>query len=138
MANKIKGSVDVRLGGANRILKFDFNAICELEAHFDKPAERIFDQERGVGLKEIRDTIYIGLLRFQPQVTPEMVGDWLETSAEAGEFQHVSEKLGEALNNALGGMRAEETDLGNVEPSKGGKKKGSTTKRSSSKQAASD
>ncbi len=140
MANSIRGSVDVQLGGANRILKFDFNAICQLEKHFDKPAEKIFDEERGIGLLEIRDTLYVGLLRYQTKITPEIVGDWLQEASEAGEFQHVSEKLGEALNQALGSLNLagnEGEDSKNSEAPKGGKK-GSTSQRSSPKPAASE
>lgn len=136
MANDIRGSVDVMLGGTNLILKFDFNAICQLEKHFGRPAEKIFDEERGIGLLEIRDTLYVGLLRFQSGVTPEIVGDWLEES----DFRHVSEKLGEALNQALGSLKPEEVegeDSKNSEAPKGGKK-GSTSRRSSRKPAASE
>lgn len=132
--NKMKGVVEVELGGANRFIKFDFNSICELEAYFDKPATKIFDTKRGIAMREIRGTMWIGLQRFHNGAEIDEVGDWLQEALEEGRFEDVSSRLGEALGLALRGP--DEEDPGkNPEPSKEGakQKKGSTSRNSSNK-----
>ena len=105
----MQGAVDVDLGGKNRILKFDFNAICEAEAHFGVPAHEILNQEK-MGLKTIRDLLYIGLQEFNGKeaVDAQTVGIWLETSARAGQFQYVVEKMSAALQYAIQGLEGPE------------------------------
>lgn len=124
--NKMKGIVEVHLGGASRRIKFDLNAICDLESHFDKPAHEIYSE--GVGVKIIRDTLWVGLQRYQDGVKINEVGDWIEEAVEEGRFAEVAEKIGEALSFALSGMSTTEAESAagkNPEPPKeGAKKKG--------------
>lgn len=127
--NKMKGVVEIELGDANRLLKFDMNAIAELEAFFDRPSHKIFDQKRGVGIREIRGTLWVGLQRFHPGVKIEEVGDWLDEVMEEKRFNEVSEAVGTALMNALGALSEDESK--NAEPPvKGAKPKSSTSRRS--------
>lgn len=137
----MRGAVDVELGGSNKILKFDFNALCEMEEHFGVPAQVLFNKDR-VGLRTLRDSLYIGLRRFHEGVTVEEVGDWLEEAAGQGRFQTVAEKLSEALQFALNGLEGPEGNgpapetTGASETARP-KRKDSTTRNSSSKRPAS-
>jgi len=63
MPNKEKGEIEFACKGKTYILKFDFNAFCELEELLDKP---IFDiltglQENKSGMREIRKFFLAGL-----------------------------------------------------------------------------
>ncbi len=134
----MKGVVEVELGDANRMLKFDLNAICEMEAYFKKPASKIFDKERGVALREIRGAMWIGLQSFHEGVKINEVGDWLQDAWDEGRFEEVSGLLGEAFALALAGPETEGEPIKNSVPPKKGAKKGSTSRSSSSKPDASE
>lgn len=139
MANSMKGVVDVELGDANRQIKFDFNAICALEEYFGKSAAEIFNTEDGtIEMRTIRGAMWVGLQRHHPGVEIEDVGQWLGEAIEENRFEDVSNKLGEALSQALGGKASKEAPGKNPEPpTKGATKKGSTSKNSSGKPGAS-
>lgn len=136
--HSMKGVVEILLDGAKRMVKFDFNAICELEDYFGKPAQNIFDVERGIALREIRGTLWIGLQRFHEGIKLNTTGDWIQGAMEEGRFEEVSGQLGEALQLALGALNGPDKKAGpgkNPEPPKTGakKSKASTSQSSSNK-----
>lgn len=138
MANKgMKGVVEIYLGGSKKMVKFDFNAICDLEEYFDRPAMKIFDLKKGVAFREIRGTLWVGLKRHHEDVDIEDVGDWIQDAAQEGRLEQVSEQLGEALSIGLAGLAG---PVKNPKPPKAGAKKSSasTSRPSSSKQEGSD
>lgn len=138
-SNSVRGSVEIELGGVKRTVKFDLNALCELETHFDKPSHLIFDTERGIGLREIRDTLWIGLQRFHKGVELDHVGNWLQAAAEEGRIEEVSTQLGKAMSFALNGLGGEEEPSGNPEPPQtGAATEDSTSQDSSNKPAESE
>ena len=140
--NRMKCVVEVELGDANRLIKFDLNAICDLEDFFKKPVSKIFDEERGIALTEVRGTMWVGLRRFHDggELLLTKVGDWLQEAFEEGRFEEVSGQLGEALSLALVGPEPEtKGESGkNSKPPKTGAKKGSTSRSSSNKPDASE
>lgn len=101
MANLKRGEVDIFIGGTERRLKFNFNALCELEKLFGRPVQDIFTKGN-VGMLVIRDSLFVGLKNSKPDLNPEEVGYWLENDIDKlGEF---TEALTASLFAALGSV----------------------------------
>lgn len=86
MANQQRGEVLLFLGGANRTLKLDFNAIASLEKmHDGTPVHLLLDEEK-LGMAVLRDGLFCALRSGDPRgtrtLTPEKVGDWLTEEVE--------------------------------------------------------
>jgi len=75
--------VEVELGGKTRLLKYDFNAICEIEERTGKGVAAIFS-EQSVGFNTIRLFLWAGLKWKLPGLQPQQVGQWLQQEAEQG------------------------------------------------------
>jgi len=75
--------VEVELGGKTRLLKYDFNAICEIEERTGKGVAAIFS-EQSVGFNTIRLFLWAGLKWKIPGLQPQQVGQWLQQEAEQG------------------------------------------------------
>lgn len=75
--------VEVELGGKTRILKYDFNAICDIEERTGKGVAAIFS-EQNVGFNTIRLFLWAGLKWKIPGLQPQQVGQWLQQEAEQG------------------------------------------------------
>ena len=75
--------VEVELGGKTRLLKYDFNAICDIEERFGKGVAAIFS-EQSVGFNTIRLFLWAGLKWKLPGLQPQQVGQWLQLEAEQG------------------------------------------------------
>lgn len=75
--------VEVELGGKTRLLKYDFNAICEIEERTGKGVAAIFS-EQNVGFNTIRLFLWAGLKWKIPGLQPQQVGEWLQKEAENG------------------------------------------------------
>jgi hypothetical protein len=96
VANKKRGYVAIELDKA-RNLKFDFNAICELEDALGKPVTQL--KEENVGFRELRAMLWAGLLHESPDLTVEEAGALV---SEAESVQYVTEKVVEAFATGLG------------------------------------
>ena len=109
MANKKRGEVAVEIGGESRILKLDFNALCLLEEISGKPATEVF-AEKNVGLKTIRDALFVGLVHRERRLTRETVGRWVQEAIDSdpAALERLGTAIAEAVTAALG-----------VEPAKG-------------------
>lgn len=75
--------VEVELGGKTRLLKYDFNAICEIEERTGKGVAAIFS-EQNVGFNTIRLFLWAGLKWKIPGLQPQQVGQWLQQEMEEG------------------------------------------------------
>ncbi|NTX58759.1 hypothetical protein HR086_46485 [Myxococcus sp. CA039A] len=75
--------VEVEIGGKTRLLRFDFNAICEIEERTGKGVAAIFS-EQSVGFNTIRLFLWAGLKWKIPGLQPQQVGQWLQEEAEKG------------------------------------------------------
>lgn len=75
--------VEVELGGKARLLKFDFNAVCEIEERTGKGVGAIFTEQH-VGFNTVRLFLWAGLKWKIPGLQPQQVGQWLQEEAEKG------------------------------------------------------
>lgn len=103
MANKKRGEVAVEIGGESRVLKLDFNALCMLEEISGKPATEVF-AEKNVGLKTIRDALYVGLVHRERRLTREAVGRWVQDAidSDSAALERLGTAIAEAVTAALG------------------------------------
>ena len=98
MVNRKKGEVAVEIGGETRVLRLDFNALCLLEEISGKPATEVFS-EKNVGLKTIRDALFVGLVARERKLTREAVGRWVQEAIESDPA--ALERLGTAIAEAV-------------------------------------
>lgn len=106
MANKHRGEVDIEIGGQTRILRYDMNALAELETDLDASVGTLFDDP---GIRVMRHALYIGLKAGgMRRVTVNQVGNWMDFR----HMEHYGEKLAEALALALGTGDEEVVDAG--------------------------
>lgn len=97
MANEQRGEVDLEIGGMQRTLRFDMNSMAELESNLGKPIGEIF-KEGQVGIKEIREALYVGLKWRYRKIQRHEVGSWMVAN-KLGEF---GAAIGRAIAMALG------------------------------------
>ncbi|MDF2902367.1 MAG: hypothetical protein K0S25_5 [Bacillus sp. (in: firmicutes)] len=71
----------VKINGEDHILKFDFNAISELEEYFDKGIHAIVSEETA-GFNTIRTIFWAGMLWKNPNLKVHHVGRMLEQDIE--------------------------------------------------------
>ena len=93
----MKRYVEVELGGAVRKLRYDFNAIVDLENYFNKGIGAILNEEQA-GFRVIRAMYWAGVRAFNKKVTIEQVGNWLQEEIENGKG---IEELFEPVTKAL-------------------------------------
>ena len=106
MANKHRGEVDIEIGGQVRVLRYDMNALAELETDLGASVGALFDDP---GIRVIRQAIYTGLKAGgMRKVTVNQVGQWMNFQ----HMEHYGEKLAEALGLALGTGDEEVDDAG--------------------------
>jgi hypothetical protein len=72
------------LNGESHILKFDFNAIAELEEYYNKGVHAIVSEET-IGFNTIRNIFWAGMLWKNPNLKPHHVGKMLEEDLEVNE-----------------------------------------------------
>lgn len=95
-----KRYVNVELGGRSRQLRFDFNAVADLEDHFGKGIRAILSEEQ-VGFKVLRGMYWAGLKWNNRGLTLPRVGDWLQEKLEAGtELEELFQPVVKALQYA--------------------------------------
>jgi len=75
--------VQVEIGGKTRLLRYDYNAICDIEEKFGKGVAAIFSEEQ-VGFNTVRLFLWAGLKWKDPGLTAQRVGQWLQKEAEEG------------------------------------------------------
>ena len=93
-----------------RELRFDYNAIAELENTLGMTPNQIFQQR--AGLFTIRGLLWAGLRHEQPNLTQEAVGNMIQSfiSEHGGELDQLSTKVGEAIKAS--GLFKEATEDG--------------------------
>lgn len=113
---KVTISLDIE-----RELRYDINAVCELEDRFDVPAQELF-QPSNIGLGLIRSLLYIGLkhggMKFKGKSSADdeqVVGEgiqehWIDKGRTLTEMMKI---IGEAFKS--GGVFAEAEEEGNKE-----------------------
>lgn len=95
-----KRFVNVEIGGENRQLKFDFNAVADLEDFFGKGIGSIMSEEQ-VGFRTIRAMYWAGLKWRNRKLTVNQVGHWLQDEIENGtDFEELFQPVIEAMQAA--------------------------------------
>ena len=97
MENKLRGKVEIDIGGSTRLLRYDMNALAELEQSLGKPVGKIFEEDN-IGIHVLRETLYIGLKAFNKKITPSKVGMWMEPD----KLEYYGEIVGSAVAVAMG------------------------------------
>lgn|GEM_PF-1442663 len=75
--------VELEIGGKERLLRFDFNAVCDVEERTGKGIGAIFSESQ-VGFNTVRLLLWAGLKWKIPGLQPQQVGQWLQQEAEHG------------------------------------------------------
>lgn len=105
--------IEIELDGKTRLLRFDYNAVCDVEEKFGKGIGSILNTEQ-VGLRVLR-VFYWAALRWKDQgLTLERVGQMLQKEiAENGtELKALFEPVLKALKQSkvLGDVKNDEED----------------------------
>ena len=93
-------TITIRLGNKDRHLRYDLNALAEIEDKLDTPIAGIADI--AVSVKTIRTLVWAGLMHEEATLTERDVGGWI--GAGGASVSAVMEKVGEALADAFGGV----------------------------------
>lgn len=96
--SSLKKYVEITLGGKERLLKFDFNAVSDIEEEFGKGISAIFDEEN-VGFNVLRVFYWGGLKWKEPGLTIQRAGLILGEALENEE--HTMETLMSHMIDAL-------------------------------------
>jgi hypothetical protein len=94
----MKKYVEVTINGEQKLLKFDFNAVSDVEEAFGKGIGFIFNEEN-VGFNVLRTFFWAGLKWKDPGMTIQRTGLLLGEAIESGE--HTIESLMKAVITAL-------------------------------------
>ncbi len=92
-------------------LKYDYNAICDIETKAEKPISKIFSEEL-VGLNTVRMLLWGGLKWRNQGISLQQVGFMIEKLIALGLYQEVSQKAMECLVNAVPKGNSEELQEG--------------------------
>jgi hypothetical protein len=89
----------ITLNGEIEVLKYDFNAISELEMYYDKGIHGIVNEEV-MGFNTVRNFLWAGMLWKNPNIKTYHVGKMLEREVEENDdfdFEQTLETAVEAL-----------------------------------------
>ena len=96
MANKRRGYVEIELD-KKRKLRYDFNAMCELEDALGRSLQEMND--KNVRMKDMRAMLWAGLIHEDPDLDIVEAGNLID---EAESLQYVAEKVAEAIELSQG------------------------------------
>jgi hypothetical protein len=116
-----RGQVEVDFGKISRIIRYDLNAVCDLEKRLGSGQNSMpfLKIVTGLGFREIREGLFVGLLRKSGKMlekkplTPERVGRLMDDSGHTYFFfgAHLLQALSEAtamdLSEPIAMMRAQ-------------------------------
>lgn len=91
MARTTKKSIMV--GGEEFILSLDMNILCDIEEHFGRSVESVFTDKERLGIKVVRDLIYLTARRLHRDITPEHIGSLMETNEMPDYFDTLSDLI---------------------------------------------
>ena len=93
----------ITLGDKSRALRYDGNALYELEEKLGTPIAELADII--VSAKTIRTLLWAGLIHADPDVSEHDVGSWI--GGDGVPIGKAMEIVGEALADAFGGVEGE-------------------------------
>lgn len=82
-----------------RTLRYSTNAFCVME---ELTGKAVMELNNGAGIIEIRAMLYSGLYWEDKELTLEDAGDILDVFISNDNLDYITEKLGEAIERALG------------------------------------
>ena len=92
-----------------RHLKFGMNSMIELEKSLGRSITSI--QDTSFSMEDLRTFLFIGLKWEDKSLTPSQVGDLMDVAIEKEGMTYLSEKLGEAITGAFGGVGVGSTPM---------------------------
>jgi hypothetical protein len=104
--------VKVELGGKERLLKFDYNSVSDLEEHYGKGIASILNEEQ-FGFNTARVFYTYGLRWKEPGMTTQVVGNLLGEEVQNGkDLKDLFEPVMKALTKSklLGDVSESEDD----------------------------
>jgi hypothetical protein len=107
--------VFINLGGKEREMRFSFLSFKALEQHYNKPAQKVFEEEMSSGrLSDIAVIIWACLRK--EKLTVAKVEELIDESIENEEitFEELSEKLAKAVSESKMVKSAKPKEEGNA------------------------
>lgn len=96
MANPHRGTLEIEIGGKTRTLKFDLNALVEVEDRLKLGGmNEVIPLLERISIRAVRCLLWAGLVHEDPTLTEKDVGAWSINTAE------VVTLLGQALGVAF-------------------------------------
>ncbi len=83
-------------------LKYNYNAICELEEASGKPLQALFAED-AIGLSTIRLLLWAGLKWHNNGVTKQQVGFIIDDLVERKTYEEVTQNAVKLLTKSFGG-----------------------------------
>jgi hypothetical protein len=122
VSNPHRGEVDVELDGRHLTLRYDFNALAELEKLLDMPVQAMFS-EGNAGVRVIRAALYVGIKQQwanrRPRLSESRIGIWMRRGPDGIEgadlIAYYGEKVAEAITGALGVADADDEERESAE-----------------------
>ena len=102
-ANSSRGETTVTIGGRERVVRFRTNQIAQLEDLTGKGIMKLMSDEN-IGIKLLRDALFVGLLHDERKLTPTKVGNWLD--GYDGDLAELITTVFEALAESMPGATA--------------------------------
>lgn len=102
-ANSNRGEAEVYIGNKTRTVRFRTNQIAQLEDLTGKGIMKLMDEET-VGIRLLRDALFVGLLHENKKLTPNKVGTWLDDYE--GELGDLIGKVFTALAESIPGVNS--------------------------------
>lgn len=95
--NPQKGEITIEVGGQRRKFAIGWNELAELEELLGAAVPKLI-ASNNFGFRAVRATMYVGLAKFDPDITIDAVGDML---GETGNLVYFQEKIGEAMQKSM-------------------------------------
>ena len=105
--NSNRGEALINIGGAERTVRFRTNQIAQLEEMSGVGIIKLLSQE-SIGIKTLRDAIFVGLVYSDKKLTPNKVGRWLDDFE--GDFADLMSTIFEALAKSIPGVDMEDDE----------------------------
>lgn len=110
-----QGHVEVDFNGKVKLLRFDFNAIADLEEYFGKGIAAIMDEER-IGFSTIRALYWAGLKWKDRGLTIDRTGAMIQNKMQDGtDFKELMEPIIKGLQASGFLGQAKEDDEADAE-----------------------
>mgnify|MGYP003135669766 FL=1 len=101
--NSNRGEAEVYIGNKTRLVRFRTNQIAQLEELTGKGIMKLMDEET-VGIRLLRDALFVGLLHENKKLTPNKIGTWLDDYE--GELGDLIGKVFTALAESIPGVNS--------------------------------